>query len=370
MPRHFFAFLTVVSLAIFVSADSLRASDLLDEVPNDALGFVYVHNLSAVDAKVGRLEAALQHSLPRPLAFLQQMAGVSEGLKRDGDFLLVLFPEGGDSGGAWRYCVWVPVADYDKFLNSVHAKSVEGIATATIAGEDLLVARHEDWALVMDPDQRERLTELAAATPAPPPMPAMEAVDELERYRRRGLCAGIARTSKLGGRRRRRGRAVGVERAGRRSIWAGESKRWQRCDSSERVQLVTWLQNAKIEFRKWLAAAPELSQALQQVTAAAVGVRLDESGNATAGVRVAINKEFTDELVSKTGKIDLPDFGLRRGRFCDRRGRSSLRRRCWRRSLLRTYGERRPIWCKKKKRNLSRNRSSNCWRQSKRRPAK
>ena len=65
------------------------------------------------------------------------------------------------------------------------------------------------------------------------------------------------------------------------------------------------IQNAKIEFRKWVAAAPELSQAIQQVTAIAIGVRLDESGNAAAGVRVAINKELTDELVGKSQKTDV-----------------------------------------------------------------
>ena len=71
-----------------------------------------------------------------------------------------------------RFCVWLPVADYDRFIKSLGATSIDGIAAATIAGEDLLVARRGDWALVMDPDQRERLAELAAATPAPPPMPA------------------------------------------------------------------------------------------------------------------------------------------------------------------------------------------------------
>ncbi len=294
---------------------ALHAADLLDEVPNDALGFVVVHNLSAFDAKVGRLATTLHHNLPRPLELLQLTAGVSEGLKADGDIMLVLFPESGD-GGAWRYCVWVPVADYDKFLNSVHAKSVDGISTATIAGEDLLVVRRKEWALVMDPDQRERLLELANATPAPPPMPAWKpwmnsndvtvvsfatGLRELQNW----LDEDADAEERSGSSAQANGAFGPVNPNGDRGAMpvtrgAGDS-----------------LQNVKVEYRKWVACSPELSQALQQVTAAAMGVRLDESGNATAGVRAAINKEFTDELVGKTekGSSSLPNSAYGGGGF-------------------------------------------------------
>ena len=158
-------------LALAASTPAVaQGADILTEVPNDALGFVLVHNLAAVDAKVGRLATMLQRNLPRPLSFLREVTGIGDGLRADGDFLLVLFPNDGD--GPLQFCVWLPVADYDRFIKSLGATSIEGIAAATIAGEDLLVARRGDWALVMDPDQRDRLAQLAAATPAPPPMPA------------------------------------------------------------------------------------------------------------------------------------------------------------------------------------------------------
>ncbi|HEX4413581.1 MAG TPA: hypothetical protein VH107_08130 [Lacipirellulaceae bacterium] len=314
MPRHFFARLAFVSLSILTWPASLWASDLLDEVPNDALGFAYFHNLSAVDSKVGQLAGVLQRNLPRPLAFLQQLAGVSEGLKRDGDFMLALFPESGD-GGAWRFCVWVPVADYDKFLTSVHAKSVEGVAAATIAGEDLLVARHGEWALVMDPDQRERLAELAAATPAPPPMPAWKpwmssndltvvcfapGLREIQNWLDEDPeASGNTSSDQAGG-------AFGPATPN-----GGNATNLGNRRTDDTVQA------AKSEFRKWVAAAPELAQGLQQVTAGAVGVRLDESSNLTAGVRVAIGKEFTDELVGKAGKSEegLPNSPYAGGGF-------------------------------------------------------
>ena len=40
-----------------------------------------------------------------------------------------------------------------------------------LAGEDLLVARRGEWALVMDMDQRERMTQLVAASASPPVSP-------------------------------------------------------------------------------------------------------------------------------------------------------------------------------------------------------
>jgi hypothetical protein len=316
MPRHFLTCVAIVALSISTSPGVLGASDLLDEVPNDALGFVFVHDLSAVDIKVGQLAATLQHNLPRPLAFLQQVAGVSEGLKSDGDFMLVLFPEGGDGGGSWRFCVWLPVADYDKFLNSVHAKSVEGIAAATIAGEDLLVARHEGWALVMDPDQRERLSELAAAAPAPPPMPAWKPWMNSNDLTVVGFAPGLREIQNWADE-----DAAGEERSGSNAqadnLFGQANPNRGAGTIPVNRRTANTLQNAKVEFRKWLAAAPELSQALQQVTVAAAGIRLDESGNAAAGIRVAINKEFTDELVGKTNKSEgsLPNSAYGGGGF-------------------------------------------------------
>ena len=44
------------------------------------------------------------------------------------------------------------------------------MVSAIVAGEDLLIARRGEWAVVADPDQRERLTQLASGTPSPPPL--------------------------------------------------------------------------------------------------------------------------------------------------------------------------------------------------------
>src|SRR6185369_15908560 len=67
-----------------------------------------------------------------------------------------------------RYGVWLPLADYARFGKSIGASSPDGISTVTVAGEDLLVARRGEWALMMDTDQRERMTQLVAAAASAP----------------------------------------------------------------------------------------------------------------------------------------------------------------------------------------------------------
>ncbi len=301
MQRHSIVSLSVV--VTFFATCGLWAADLIDEVPNDALGFVYAHNLAAVDAKIGRLSATIQHNLPRPLELTRQITGVREGIKSDGDFLVVLFPESGDNGGPIRFCVWVPVADYDRFLASIHAKPVEGIAVVTIAGEDLIVARRGEWALLMDPDQRDRLAELVAAAPSPLAMPAWKPWINSNDVTMAAFAPGVrAIMNWIDEDSEANDGSNGSARAG--DIFGPGGGNGQSAGRGNRRE-ASGIEAAKVEFRKWSAAAPELQQALQQVTVTAVGLRLDDSGNAIGGVRIALSKEFTDEMVGTAGKKDV-----------------------------------------------------------------
>ena len=92
------------------------------------------------------------------------------GLDHERDLLLVLLPPEHNSR-QFHLAVWLPVNDYDALVRSLEGDPERRIAAVTIAGEDLLVVRHGDWAVVMDPDQRDRLEQLrdAAAVPASSP---------------------------------------------------------------------------------------------------------------------------------------------------------------------------------------------------------
>ena len=162
----------VVALVLLLLAPGIaRSADILKEVPNDVLGFVVVHHLNAIDAKAKWLSLELRNNTFSPLAFLKTVTNIQDGLNLDGDFLLVAYPDPRGDKSHLRFGVWLPVSDYARFGKSIGASSVDGISTVTVAGEDLLVARRGDWALVMDTDQRERMTQLVAASASPPVAP-------------------------------------------------------------------------------------------------------------------------------------------------------------------------------------------------------
>ncbi len=286
--------LCAATLALSTLAPAVSfGAGVLDEVPNDAIGFVVVHDLAALDAKVGRLAAQLHRSLPRPLSFLRQVTGIGEGLNIHGDFLLVLFPGAEDSGNSRLYGVWLPIADYDRFAKSMHARSVDGVAAVTIAGEDLLVARHGDFAIVMDPNQRDHLAELATATPAPPLMPNWKDWMSSNDVTVVALAPGLQQISNL----LDENGSIDPAQQSNDDIFGSASPddEGDAAVNTNRTPTNTF-QATRREIRKWAEAAPELAQFAQQVTVAACGLKLDDQGNALAGLRIAVNKEFADEL--------------------------------------------------------------------------
>jgi hypothetical protein len=293
----------LVCIATVLTLPALsRAADVLAEVPNGALGFVLVRNLSAVDAKVGQLASLLQRNIPRPLGFLKDFAGISDGLNPDGDFLLALFSSTNGSEQSLVFCVWLPVTDYDRFLSSLGATTIDGVAAATIAGEDLLVAQRGEWALVMDPDQRERIAELAVAEPAPPRLPAWDkwiaANDVTVVAFSPGVRTLVASFAADGAADERSPDANNRDFA-RRNPNANPRLYYS---ARRYVTLADMWENAKTEFQKWSAAMPELAGAMRQADIVGCGLRIDGSGNAQASVRVALGKSASTPLFGAGGK--------------------------------------------------------------------
>jgi hypothetical protein len=294
-----------------------RAANVLSEVPGEALGFVLVHNLSAVDDKVGQLATLLQRNIPRPLGFLKDFAGIGDGLNPEGDFLLALFPLTNGDEESIVFCVWLPVTNYDRYLASLGATSIDGVAAATIAGEDLLVAQRGEWALIMDPDQRERIAELAAAEPAPPQLPAwnkwIEANDVTVVAFAPGVRTLLASIATDGEADERSPDANNSDialrnlNANRRAYYS--ARRY--------VTLADMLESAKTEFQKWSAAVPELAHAMRQANVVGCGLRVDGSGNALASVRVALGKEASTPLIvaDDKGSNELPPRIITSGAF-------------------------------------------------------
>jgi hypothetical protein len=163
-PVRTFAVGSALILSLCANA---RAADILQNVPTDTLGFVVIKNLNATDTKVGQLLKTLNAQYPPPLLFLEAVTGIREGLDAQGDFLIAMLPPSQPNTEP-QYCVWLPVADYDRMLTLLEATPGDPISAIRIADEDLLVARQGDWAVLMDPDQRPRMEQMLSAAPNPP----------------------------------------------------------------------------------------------------------------------------------------------------------------------------------------------------------
>lgn len=298
----------VLILLLVFMPSAAGAADVLQEVPNDVLGFVVVHHLNEVDTKARWLSLELRNNQFSPLAFLTTLVKIHEGINFDGDALVVTYPDSRGDKSRLRFGVWLPLADYARFAKSIGASSVDGISTVTIAGEDLLVARRGEWALVLDTDQRERMTQLvsAAASPTlPPQIAGWKKWTDTNDVTVVAYAAGVrelltwADASDDDGKKgdENSDDVFGTRNAGRRRAIAAAGA------NRASPQGLAGVLN---EYHKWTASSPAIAHAVQQVNAVALGLRINldakNSNSALVGLRIAFNEGFGGEPIeSKAG---------------------------------------------------------------------
>jgi hypothetical protein len=295
-----------VACFLLLAPATVRAADVLQEIPNDALGFVVVHKLGTVDAKIKTLSSDLRNNAFSPLEFLKSAAGVQEGLDPNGDFLLAVYKDGNADTSELQFGVWLPVTDYAAFAKSIGATSTGGVAAATVAGQDLLIAHRGDWAIVMDPDQKQRMAQLVATRPSPPP--------EIAAWK-----TWIASNDVT----------VVTFAPGVHELWSWLEERFENKSGNEnsddlfgardtgapRDRLMTnanhpspkGLAGILNEIHKWASASPGVEQAIQQASMAGCGFRLNvdgsQHGNVQAKLRVAFDAAMAHE---SSGDAELP----------------------------------------------------------------
>lgn len=266
------------------------AADVLKNVPASALGFVVIRHLEGTDAHVERVFKTLQVPFLGPLAFLRATTGIAKGLDIDGDLLLAVLP-GEKPTAQPLFAVWLPVMDYEAFITSLHGTTADPVAAVTVAGEDLLVARHGDWALVMDPDQRARMKQILGGETQP-----THSLSAWEKW------LGTNDITLI------------VLPDGVRSMWnwsvpsenadgsmAGGSEDRRNDDLSAPIDEEYPLGKPAVDgiakngqwsawrpmIRSAIQEMPALVQGLAEARAIACSLRLDDAGNAFAGLRVA-----------------------------------------------------------------------------------
>ncbi len=259
-------------------------SDILNQVPRDALAIAVVRNISQADARTGTVLSAIGSRLPGPLAFLRSLTGIDAGLDTRRDLMIALMPPA-NSSRQFHLAVWLPVNDYDALVRSLDGDPQRRIAAVTLAGEDLLVVRQNDWAVVMDTDQRDRLEQLREGTSSPPPqleqwtdwmatndttIVLLPAGMQMVRFMaaKEGLFGAVNRPAPA--------IADDDDLFGPANRVSPTASKWPAVRS--------W-------FQTTFAETPELANWFAEAKGAAIGLRLDDEGNVLAGLRFAIARK-------------------------------------------------------------------------------
>jgi hypothetical protein len=275
-------------LLLLIAPVASRAAHVLNYLPGDALGFVLARNLSAVDRKTQQLFGNLQLQLVSPLAFLQTIMGLGDGLDANGDILLAVLPPQ-QEGDRPQFCVWLPTKNYERFVSALGGSPDQTITGITIAGEDLLVASQEKWALVMDPDQRLRMEQMLDTQPRPQPESKWTNWTETQDVAVVVFSSGVRDALKWAmadDADHSAGQAAGdiAEDDIFGPAEADESPR----RPSNRQSPASIVSKVKLTLREWLFGSPKALDWAHDMEAISVGLRLDDHGNAHAGIRVAI----------------------------------------------------------------------------------
>lgn len=151
---------------VHISADRAVAEGILDYVPEDALGFVLINDLEKTSGKIQKLAKTIGIPIPAPLEYLKFSTGIQLGLDGNGNLLLAMIP-GSRKGDMPEPMALVPTDDYAKFAAGVDGDASGAISNVSIAGEEVLLAKMGDYALMMNMEHRETLEVILGLEPAP-----------------------------------------------------------------------------------------------------------------------------------------------------------------------------------------------------------
>jgi hypothetical protein len=158
---------SLLSVAVLCLLTSLApAAEILSLLPGDALSFAFVRDAQSTNDKIIQLINIYEEGVPAPLDMVQAMTGLSEGLELNGDVLFALLPAGESEIPAPMFLL--PVKDYAAFANTIQADASGAVCRVKIADEDVYVAQHGEYALVMNLEHQEIMHRVLAGPTRPP----------------------------------------------------------------------------------------------------------------------------------------------------------------------------------------------------------
>lgn len=149
-------------LCLVMAATALGQANPLEAIPEDALGFVVIRDLSDANARVSTLTEKMQLPLPDLLGMAKQMAGVDQGVDEKGGIAIAALPTDDSPFGVFGF---VPVTDYPKFIASLAPEDADAkITKVTLFGQPMLVGRKGNFAVVAMSVEHEALLEQVLAS--------------------------------------------------------------------------------------------------------------------------------------------------------------------------------------------------------------
>jgi hypothetical protein len=154
--------LTVLCLLLGLTGQLAQGrDDVLSAIPDDALGFAVVHNVSDASRSIGELAKVVQSPAPDLLNLAKGMAGVQKGIDEQGDLAIVLT----SFDPAPTRVILAPVANFDEFFTALDVQDPgTGVVEVQLAGAPSLVGRKGSYAAIAPATEREALEKLLAST--------------------------------------------------------------------------------------------------------------------------------------------------------------------------------------------------------------
>jgi hypothetical protein len=151
----------VLGLVLAAALQQARAAEsILEAIPDDALGFVVVHQLSEASGQVDQVAQLVGAPAPGLLAIAKQSLGVEGGLDERGDVAMVFLA----SEPMPKVVALAQVKDYEAFARGLGADDAgDDIAEVELAGKPSVIAPHGSYAVMAPAGDREAIEQFLAA---------------------------------------------------------------------------------------------------------------------------------------------------------------------------------------------------------------
>lgn len=288
----------LVAVLAFAPLAALRAESVVDNLPDDSLGFVVIRDLAGFNAKVEKLTKIFRDvapmPIPAPLSLAKAATGLGDGLNEQGDAMLALLM-GDDGPAALMPLLLAPVSDYAAFAESVKGDAAGDICRVTIAGEEVLVAKRGDFAVFMNVENRDRLESFVAAEPKTPASLAPLA-DWLATNNLAAVLTPVGREA--------------LTALGKASIKAQQSQLNEEFGDPELAEALKQMQQSLTMAEAMLGFVGA------EVDAAGIGLSIDDATNVKISKRVLLAKEGELAKVKSIAPIEpAPLVGYPAGSF-------------------------------------------------------